>query len=237
MALHIAAMVRNEADRFLPRVLDIWGKFADEILVLDDGSTDDSREIASRAGAYVVDAESSRVAWGAEAPTRARLFDLAWNLARLDDYILILDADMIPARNPRVLMDAEADMVFFALFDLWGTKPLVYREDAFWRGHLTPRVWMIRKTVHGHVPWEWSRRGVHCGHLPQNFTGESGVYAPRSMSLLHYAYSSPELRDEKYVAYASVAAHLSEHEIAHARSIRDLNPDTFHLEFTPEYTL
>ena len=230
-------MVRNEASRFLPRILDVWGQFADEIHILDDSSTDDSREIATRAGAHVTHAEGGSVAWGSEAPKRARLFDLAWNVARLEDYILILDADMIPARNPRVLMDTRADVICFALFDLWGVDPLVYREDDFWQGHLRPRAWMVRKMIHGHIPWEWSTRGVHCGHLPLNFTGESGAYAPREMSLLHYAYATPELRADKYAAYARVAAQLSDHEIAHARSIMDPNPTTYHLEFSPEYTL
>ena len=237
MALHVAALIRNEAERFLPRVLDVWSSFADELVILDDGSTDDSREICTRAGAYVVDADGGKVAWGHESPKRARLFDLAWDIARLDDYIFILDADMIPAKNPRVLLEADADMVFFPLFDLWDVAPLKYREDKFWRGHLHPRVWMVKKTVHGHVPWQWSQRGVHCGHLPLNFTGESGIYAPRDHALLHYAYSTPELRAEKYIAYASVAAHLSDHEIAHARSIMDPSPETFLLEFSPEYRL
>lgn len=96
---------------------------------------------------------------------------------------------------------------------------------------------MFKKTSRPHAPWEWSTRGVHCGHMPQNFVGESGVFAPRDYALLHYAYSSEALRSEKYIAYASVAAHLSEHEIAHARSIMDPSPETYLLEFTPEFRL
>ena len=238
MALHIAALVRNEAERFLPHILPIWNACADSLVVLDDGSTDETRALCTRAGAYVVDAEGGKVAWGAEAPKRARLFDLAWGVARIDDYILILDADMIPAKNPRVFMKTGADVVCFPLFDLWETSPrLMYREDEFWRGHLSPRAWMFKKTKHQHDPWEWSKRGVHCGHMPLNFKGESGVFAPRDYALMHYAYSSAELRAEKYIAYASVAAQLSEHEIAHACSIMDPSPETYLLEFNPEFRL
>lgn len=55
-------------------------------------------------------------------------------------------------------------------------------------------------------------------------------------ALLHYAYATPELREDKYVAYASVAAQLSEHELLHARSIPDASPPTFPLPFMPEFT-
>ena len=229
-------MIRNEADRFLTPALDAWNQFADSIIVLNDGSTDDSREICARAGAYVVDAEGDEVAWGREAPKRARLFDVAWDVARIGDYILVLDADMVPARSPRPLMASDVDAIFFVLFDLWSTTPLAYREDSFWQGHLHPRLWMVRKT-HAKTAWEWSGRGVHCGHIPTNFLAESHAFAPRDFALIHYAYAFPELREEKYAAYASVASHLSEGEIAHARSILDDSPNTYALDFDPEYTL
>ena len=237
MALHVASMIRNEADRFLAPALDAWNQFADSLIVLDDGSTDDSREICARAGAYVVDAEGGEVAWGREAPKRARLFDVAWDVARIGDYILVLDADMVPARNPRTLMSSEADAIFFVLFDLWSLAPLTYREDDFWQGHLHPRLWMVRKTHAKKTPWEWSARGVHCGHFPTNLTATSHAFAPRDFALLHHAYVTPELRESKYVAYASVASHLSEGEIAHARSILDDSPNTYALDFDPEYHL
>ena len=237
MALHVASMIRNEADRFLAPALAAWSSFADDIHILDDSSTDDSVAICKSFGANVTHAEGGELAWGREAPKRARLFELAWDIARIDDYILVLDADMVPARSPRPLTASEADAIFFVLFDLWSLAPLAYREDDWWRGHLHPRLWMVKKTHARATPWEWSARGIHTGHFPLNLTVKSHLFAPRDHALLHYAYATPELREDKYIAYASVATQLSEHELAHARSILDDAPTTYALDFEPEYTL
>jgi glycosyltransferase involved in cell wall biosynthesis len=45
MSVIVQLMVRNEADRYLARVLDNASKFADKIIVLDDHSTDKTEEI------------------------------------------------------------------------------------------------------------------------------------------------------------------------------------------------
>jgi glycosyltransferase involved in cell wall biosynthesis len=224
--------------RFLPKALSTWNTFADGgIVVLDDNSDDGSREACKDAGAYLVDdAVGSAPAWGAEAPARARLFEEAWNFARVGDYILWLDADMTPARDPRILTETGAEAVFFTLYDLWETEPLRYRSDAFWRGHLFPRIWMVKKRA---MPtgWRWTTRGIHSGHLPSNLEFATFAYAPQDFALLHFAYTSEELRDEKYVQYASVAAELTEFEKRHAVSIRDASPALEDLPFRPELSL
>jgi hypothetical protein len=232
--LWVASLVRNEANRFLPRALDVWRDLADEILVLDDCSDDGSDEIARRAGAYVSCRFPGMRAWGTEAPARRELWDLAWNSASEGDYILFLDADMIPARNPRPLMDTEADSVFFVLYDLW--SPTTYREDDFWQGHLHHRLWMVRKRE-TNLAWTWSARGIHTGHVPLNYPLGTVAFAPPDFGLLHGAYMTPELRRAKHDAYLSVSAQLAPHEIAHARTIIDETPATFPLPFAPEYTL
>src|SRR5690606_37375852 len=66
----VASLVRNEADRFWRSALEAWKTFADEIVVLDADSEDDTPEIALDAGAYVVGTSGPR-AWGSEAAKRA----------------------------------------------------------------------------------------------------------------------------------------------------------------------
>lgn len=236
MKLVIASMMKNELGRFLRPVLNVWEQFADEIVVLDDNSTDGTRDALEDVGAHIIPREVDALpAWGAEGSAREDLFRHVWNFTPIDSYILFLDADMIPARNPRSMMETGADAVCFRLYDLWA--PNRYREDEFWRGHLTPRVWMVKKHNRSLEGMGKPERSIHSGHLPTNFVTESWAYVPTNMSLMHYAYSTPELREEKFVQYMSVSDELTNFEQAHARSILDPEPNLAVLPFVPEYVL
>ena len=233
MRLVVAALVKNEAARFWRAALDVWGSFADEIVVLDDHSTDETVAIAARHPRTFIRRTEKGGAWGAESSARAQLFALACERAGVGNWVFVLDADMIPARDPRPLLEGDATEWAFGLYDLWSASE--YRWDRYWGAHLHPRVWLFQ------VPEEndfvWSGRGIHCGHLPANWKqGEVGI-APRDFSILHYGYAFPYLRREKLVRYQSVGDQLSLHEKAHALSIADENPQTFPLPFKPDYTL
>jgi glycosyltransferase involved in cell wall biosynthesis len=232
--LIVAALVRNEADRFWRSALNAWATFADDIVVLDDGSTDDTVLCAEQWSGFVFD-RSTDAAWGNEAPARAELWERACQIARVGDYIFILDADMVPARDPRPLLAAEPDAIAFPLYDLW--SPNEYRCDGFWQGHTAPRTWCFRVPPVPADGWQWNARGVHCGHAPTNLSFGRVVYAPTDFSLLHYAYSSPALRTAKHAQYLSIADQLSPFERAHAESILDPDPLLSPLSFTPQYTL
>lgn len=234
----VASMVKDELGRFLPSALHAWAKFAHEIVILDDNSGDGSREFAEDFGARVVPrGGDDPLAWGNETPARRALFEAAWEFTRVGDYIFWLDADMVPARDPRPLVETEADGIFFRLYDLWSTSPLTYREDSFWRGHLFPRLWLLRKQDRPISSFRWSGRGIHSGHLPEGLDLVQMAYAPEDFSLLHYAYSEPDLREEKYAAYASVSTELTEFERSHAVSIMDESPRVLRLPFEPSITL
>jgi glycosyltransferase involved in cell wall biosynthesis len=236
--LLVACLARNEADRFWRSALEAWSSFADLVLVVDDGSTDATSAIAREFPRSIVQKRHSvdPAAWGRESPARQQLFDLSLYHTSPGDYILWLDADMVPASDPRPLMNGGSAAWSFPLYDLWG--PGVYREDAYWFGHFSPRVWMIRRPEP--QDWTWSGRGIHSGHLPSNFSFRAGDcigIAPYDMGLLHFAYVDAELRAEKYQRYMSVRDQLSDGERKHAETIMDPHPHLVPLYFTPQYWL
>jgi hypothetical protein len=56
-------------------------------------------------------------------------------------------------------------------------------------------------------------------------------------AVLHYAYSSPELRGQKARMYEELAPHLTGAERFHARTILTPNPVTKPLPFEPQWRL
>ena len=241
MKILVAALIKNEAERFLPSALKAWGSFADKILILDDNSEDESVFIAQAAGAEVVSRNVTIDAWGAESSAREHLWLEAVKRTEIGDYIFILDADMTPVKNPVKLLEGEPSAIAFPLFDLWAEYSdgmLMYREDGLWQYGLShPRIWMARREEEPLDGWKFNTRGVHCGHLPVNLDYDNIIFAPQDYGLLHYAYLDSELRNGKFKQYYDVKEQLDERERAHAQSILDQNPKMKVLEFEPELRL
>lgn len=219
-----AILARNEAgpERFLKRVLSRCQSFADHIVVLDDGSTDDTAQVCRDAGAQVVARTTSDEAWGKESSARQELWDLACQSATgIDDWVLIVDADQEFVGDPRNLMrTTELNAWSFILYDCWNERQ--YRADGFWQGHAVPRPWLFAPN---RVPsdWkaEWPTRGIHPGHCPANFPFRVGIAPPDTYYWLHWAYSTSALREAKTRQYQSVQHQLTPFERSHAMSILD----------------
>lgn len=214
-----AILCRNEADRYLQRVIQRCVEFSDEILVLDDGSTDGSVELAKSLGCLVKQ-RTQTGAWGNESPARSELWDRAVKLAK-DGWILFNDADQLLHGDARPLCETwEASAWAFILYDLWDATH--YRADGFWQAHTVPRPWLVRPSAFGpgFVP-QWSGRAMHVGHIPSNAPLACLVAPPDRYWWEHLAYSTPEQRVAKHAKYLSVADQLTPAERAHAESILD----------------
>lgn len=220
MRLITAVLLRNEAgtDRYLRRVLSRCREFSDTIVCLDDASTDGTPKVCDDYGAIVKIRSKQDHAWGKESSARAELWELAMTQVQGDDWILICDADQELVGDPRPLMlTRDCNSWAWPLYDMWNEKE--YREDAFWRGHLIARAWMVapNRVPEGWQP-EWSPRGVHPGHLPMNYPAMVGL-APPDVFWLHWGWSKEEHRKQKYEQYMKESHQLSPAERAHVESI------------------
>lgn len=245
ISLLIASIVKDESHRYLVSALKGWSDFADRIVVIDDGSTDDTADIlkAHSKVAYHILPDVDSL-WGKEAPHRAALFALALGHAEEGDVILWLDADMIPATDPRKFFAPEdIDMWAFPLYDLWGRDEhnrLTYRCDGYWMGHRSSRVWAIRKTAEldaSELGWP-DARGIHSGHIPTSYfdTERVALTMPSTHALLHYGYYTEQDRTDRSARYNDVRVLLGSDERAHASSILDV-PKVRPLPFIPDYEL
>ena len=259
--LIVSCLAKNEASKYWKSCIDAWSQFADKILVLDDSSTDETREVALQSPIVTLATrDPSESAWGAESPARALQWQMAMEHSSEGDFIFVLDADMVPANDPRDLLNDECDTYFFALYDLWdslsivrcqhdapyclaaqececpGIHRLYYRDDHFWQGHNNARAWMVRRPPDSFVA-EWGGRGIHCGHLPPNWRATAPYFAPRDYSLLHYAYADARDREAKWTQYSEVGKLLSTSEFTHAQSILDPNPSLKLLPLVPRWPL
>lgn len=232
--LVVSCLAKDESARYWRSALAQWSRFADKILVLDDNSSDSTPIIAEEMGAHVRARESEENAWGAESHARAEQWEMALDYTSPGDLIFILDADMVPARDPRDLIVEGADTYFFALYDLW--SPTHYRSDFWWRAHLNPRPWLVKRPPNSFEA-EWPARGIHTGHLPSNWTPQHSIIAPSSHALLHTAYMDERDRQAKWSSYLKVGAQLNPQEFTHAQSILDPSPALEALRFVPQYTL
>jgi glycosyltransferase involved in cell wall biosynthesis len=213
-------LVRNEAaeDRYLRRVILDAQRWASDIVVLDDNSTDGTPELVRNLGCIVYTRDNQTPAWGAEAPARAQLWDLAAQHAG-DGWVLVLDADMLLVGDPRPLCESwDCDAWAWPLRDLWDDEEH-FRVDGAWAyGPVTPRPWLFRPSALREPP-RWRDSRLHSGHAPANFAGLVGI-AP-DLVWHHLSYVKPEHSRVKHAQYMQFSDSLSAFERAHADSIAD----------------
>lgn len=221
MRLVTALLVKDEADKYLTRVLKRCAEFSDEILVLDDGSTDDTVKIATEMGCLVKQRPQSGM-WGNESPARAELWERGAKLAK-DGWLLICDADMLLEGDPRPLCDTwDVSAWAFVLWDCWDGEHQA-RVDQWWAyGPMTPRPWLFRPSVCVQGAPQWSGRNLHAGHAPLNLSGVIGVAPPDTYFWRHYAYVRAEDRQRKHGQYLARKDSLTPFELAHANSIIEI---------------
>lgn len=210
-------VVRNEAapDRYLKRVLTNAKQFCDELVVLDDASTDDTVAVCKAAGATVHERTVGGGWWGGasaasgEASARETLWTLASAACGSTGWVLVVDADMelvglTPRDFRRLLTASNVNAFAWPLWDVWDSEDKM-RVDSWWKAHLLPRVWLARAhPLDGYTPmWHTNGRTIHSGHLPPNYPLRVGL-APQGVAWRHLSYLNPAHRKQKARKYLAL---------------------------------
>lgn len=180
----------------LIRVLNHMKKFCDEIVIYDDGSTDDSVEIALRYTKHVIKGKTND--FQNELQHKQQLLNLAQSLN--PDWIVWLDADEVFDRDGetygiRTLCNygnaKGIDGFSFQEFNLWKTTDK-YRVDELWH-----KLWQVRLWKNNGKLEFLQDRGLHRQIYP---LGLEKVYRS-DFKVIHYGFSSEAKLKQKYEMY------------------------------------
>lgn len=214
-----ALLVKDEADRYLAATIRSMQPVCEKILVLDDGSTDDTVALAESMGCEVRRRVETGM-WGNETPARAELWD--WGAQEAGNgwlYISDADHELVGDRDHirRLAESWEVNCWGFRLYDCWDS-PQTHRVDGQWAAYQVARPWMFRPVSCG-TP-QWGSRGLHAGHAPCNYDYRLGL-APSGVWIRHLGWMSAVDREAKVARYTAAAEHLRPDELAHLHSVSD----------------
>lgn len=186
MSLSVIVITKNEAAH-IGACLDSVA-FADEIIVVDSGSTDDTCEIAASRGALIVCTED----WPGFGPQKNRALDLATK-----EWVLSIDADErvtpeLAQAIARELAAPRADAYKIARLSNFGGRWI--RHSGWWPDHV------LRLFRRGTA--RFKDVAVHESVIPQSPAHVLDGH------FLHYPYASLEVFIAKINHYSTEAAQL-----------------------------
>lgn len=214
-------VVRNEAHRYLSPCLDSLQKYVDEILVLDDHSTDNTPEICLSFKEVRLIRKRESTFWIDESSLREECWRHTIDLK--PDWILAIDADEMMEESferdlPYLLKQKKFQKVAFQLIEFWGSKE-AYRVDKLWN----PKNRWVTNFIQYNpsYPYQFSKKKLHCGRLPMNLPGPTHYSKSR---LLHYGYANAKEHVDKFMRYIKNDPYGENCPLSHYLSILDENP-------------
>ncbi|MGI9861897.1 glycosyltransferase [Moorella naiadis] len=190
-------IVRNEAGRYLERCLKSLSAYTDEIVILDDASSDATPELCASFPAVKLYRRETSLFLIDEARLRQELWD--YTAATSPEWILALDADELledraAGELPCLLRQDLFPAVGFRLFDCWGGEDY-YRVDGLWSPWLRGfSIYLVK--YQPHLPAAWPAQAFHCGRLPLAY--RRLPYLESDLRIKHLGWANPAEIRPKY---------------------------------------
>jgi glycosyltransferase involved in cell wall biosynthesis len=221
----IAQMVgRNEANKYLPEVLERLKSQVDEIVFTDDCSDDNTAELASKyANVYKTPKPMFTTHEG-------RLRRYAWlnleNHATEGDWIIAIDcdemlydsSDITKTDIRQILNSSEKDVVNVRFYHMWNDTQ--YRVDKLWAPNNSSRIFRFMSGA------MFRDRALACGSEPTYVTdliNQRNYFVNSNLIMQHLGYIKDEDKQSKYERYSTLDGGEF-HALNHINSITDPNP-------------
>ena len=182
--LSVAIITKNEEDR-LPKTLEAVKEIADEIVVVDSGSTDKTVEIAKSYGAKVFVED-----WKGFGRQKQSAFEKTTG-----DWVLFLDADEVPTKE---LLEAIEEVLKNPT-----AEGYLIRRRAVYLGKKLRFIWnndWVLRLVKREANPRW------VGNIHEKLVVEGRVRKLKGGDLLHYTYRSLSEHLQKSLKYAELSA-------------------------------
>ena len=222
----VAQMIgHNEADRFLVPVLEHLGPLVDDIVFTDDGSTDNTADIAERMGAHVYRNEKS-IFKEDEGKLRSGAWSNLENHAEVGDWILGIDCDeMLWAVSDNItlrkVIESNGDLnevINIVFCHMWNETQV--RVDKLWRPNNSSRLFKY------YLGGKFLDKKLACGSEPTyvtTFVRRRKYLVKSGLVMQHLGYLRDEDKRVKFERYSTIDAGKF-HNINHINSIMDENP-------------
>lgn len=215
MKLVASAIVRNEAERYLDVWLHHLLSYCDGVVLLDDGSTDATREIAS---SYPeVDLHRNTGPSFLEHESEARNQLLHHTMRSGTEYVLSIDADEFIGDGIalREALHDGAPVYAVTMREVWkvdeGQDTLALRVDGLWGDRRTHILWRSPGRPRGQM-WRIPRRRLACGREPLTVRRSHAVDA--GLAVYHFGWTRErdrQARAERYFEHDRGRYHADRH--------------------------
>ncbi|MCS1351934.1 glycosyltransferase [Mechercharimyces sp. CAU 1602] len=219
----IAVMqVRNEADRYLEQVLHSITPVVDEIVIVDDASTDDTVSICRSFDKVKKVVELSTSSFQEEWKLRQLVWETACDCK--PDWILVIDADEIYEEQAlhklrELINQGEYDWYGFQFYDFWDGYTH-YRQDHLWR---SPHVKVTLVRYIPELAYTFPQMNHHVPKIPLIYQQLPGKVTDLRVKHLGWAGDEKE-RYQKYLRYLEMDPEGKYGSMAQYQSILDKNP-------------
>lgn len=248
MTLYALLVMKDEARRYLPRVLEFLSEQVDGIFAYDDRSVDGSVEMARAAGAQVAQRPFTVPSFlGHEGQFRSAALSTMAAVMPLkrSDWVVVIDADEfyvpVDSKSPYVdqpyglLRDEVANAqahgctaIHVPILSIWGYNSQgypVYRTDGLWPTVAGMRLWCWEP---GDV-FEDKPMGARTTPV-RVLQSTQPLYHSGSAVLLHYGFATDGGRQERYDRYSVMVERRPDRLAGHHRDFIESIPEEPTLE-------